>query len=145
MGSAPALRLGEGGASDLVLAHEGRRQLHLQRDDRDREAPDGRVAADVPHAGAVGLHQRGGVRDREVGDLDVDALDRPAAHRPRGSVGHVGQQRLGVAAEERPRVAPGGCGGGELVQIQIARAEAVGGFLGFRPAMPVVQWRVRKP
>lgn len=35
--------------------------------------------------------------------------------------------------------------GGDLVQISIARAEAVGGFTNWRPAMPIVQWRLTKP
>jgi precorrin-6Y C5,15-methyltransferase (decarboxylating) len=35
--------------------------------------------------------------------------------------------------------------GGELVSIAIARAVPVGGFLGWKPAMPVVQWRAEKP
>ncbi|MEA2760370.1 MAG: precorrin-6B C5,15-methyltransferase / cobalt-precorrin-6B C5,C15-methyltransferase [Methylobacteriaceae bacterium] len=34
--------------------------------------------------------------------------------------------------------------GGELVQMQVAHAEPVGTFSGWRPAMPVVQWRVTK-
>jgi precorrin-6B C5,15-methyltransferase / cobalt-precorrin-6B C5,C15-methyltransferase len=34
--------------------------------------------------------------------------------------------------------------GGSLVQAQFARAAAVGRFHGFRPAMPVVQWKVVK-
>jgi precorrin-6Y C5,15-methyltransferase (decarboxylating) len=35
--------------------------------------------------------------------------------------------------------------GGDLVSISLARADAVGGFHGWRPAMPVVQWSVVKP
>jgi precorrin-6Y C5,15-methyltransferase (decarboxylating) len=35
--------------------------------------------------------------------------------------------------------------GGELVQISVAHGEPVGRFTGWRPAMPVVQWRWRKP
>jgi precorrin-6Y C5,15-methyltransferase (decarboxylating) len=35
--------------------------------------------------------------------------------------------------------------GGDLVSINIARADPVGGFHGWRPAMPVVQWSVVKP
>jgi precorrin-6Y C5,15-methyltransferase (decarboxylating) len=35
--------------------------------------------------------------------------------------------------------------GGELAQLSIARAEKVGAFHGFRPAMPVVQWSYQKP
>lgn len=35
--------------------------------------------------------------------------------------------------------------GGELVSVQIARADPVGPFHGWRAAMPVVQWAVTKP
>ncbi|MFD2180659.1 precorrin-6y C5,15-methyltransferase (decarboxylating) subunit CbiE [Rhodoplanes azumiensis] len=35
--------------------------------------------------------------------------------------------------------------GGELLRLQVARAEPVGTMTGWRPAMPVTQWRVRKP
>ena len=35
--------------------------------------------------------------------------------------------------------------GGDLVRLQVARADKVGTMFGWRPAMPVTQWRVRKP
>jgi precorrin-6B C5,15-methyltransferase / cobalt-precorrin-6B C5,C15-methyltransferase len=35
--------------------------------------------------------------------------------------------------------------GGELAQIAIAHAESVGRYSGWRPAMPIVQWRLVKP
>jgi precorrin-6Y C5,15-methyltransferase (decarboxylating) len=35
--------------------------------------------------------------------------------------------------------------GGELIRLQVARADRVGTMTGWRPAMPVTQWRVRKP
>jgi precorrin-6B C5,15-methyltransferase / cobalt-precorrin-6B C5,C15-methyltransferase len=35
--------------------------------------------------------------------------------------------------------------GGDLVRLQVARADKVGSMFGWRPAMPVTQWRVRKP
>jgi precorrin-6B C5,15-methyltransferase / cobalt-precorrin-6B C5,C15-methyltransferase len=35
--------------------------------------------------------------------------------------------------------------GGELIRLQVARADRVGAMTGWRPAMPVTQWRVRKP
>ena len=38
-----------------------------------------------------------------------------------------------------------GAGGGELVQLQHAHASPVGRLTGWRAAMPVVQWRWRKP
>jgi precorrin-6B C5,15-methyltransferase / cobalt-precorrin-6B C5,C15-methyltransferase len=34
--------------------------------------------------------------------------------------------------------------GGELVQMQVSHAVPVGSFSGWRPAMPVVQWRISK-
>jgi precorrin-6B C5,15-methyltransferase / cobalt-precorrin-6B C5,C15-methyltransferase len=34
--------------------------------------------------------------------------------------------------------------GGELIRLQVARADRVGAVSGWRPAMPVTQWRVRK-
>ena len=35
--------------------------------------------------------------------------------------------------------------GGELAQIALAHAEPVGRYSGWRPAMPIVQWRLVKP
>jgi precorrin-6B C5,15-methyltransferase / cobalt-precorrin-6B C5,C15-methyltransferase len=35
--------------------------------------------------------------------------------------------------------------GGDLVRLQIARADKIGAVAGWRPAMPVTQWRLRKP
>ena len=35
--------------------------------------------------------------------------------------------------------------GGELTRIAISRADPVGALNGWRPAMPVTHWRVRKP
>ncbi len=35
--------------------------------------------------------------------------------------------------------------GGDLVRLQVARADRVGTMFGWRPAMPVTQWRLKKP
>jgi precorrin-6B C5,15-methyltransferase / cobalt-precorrin-6B C5,C15-methyltransferase len=35
--------------------------------------------------------------------------------------------------------------GGDLVRLQISRADKIGTVSGWRPAMPVTQWRVTKP
>ncbi|HEX7564594.1 MAG TPA: precorrin-6y C5,15-methyltransferase (decarboxylating) subunit CbiE [Bradyrhizobium sp.] len=35
--------------------------------------------------------------------------------------------------------------GGDLIRLQVARADRLGAMSGWRPAMPVTQWRVRKP
>jgi precorrin-6Y C5,15-methyltransferase (decarboxylating) len=38
-----------------------------------------------------------------------------------------------------------GARGGDLTSIAVARADKVGGFHGWRPAMPITQWAVTKP
>ena len=35
--------------------------------------------------------------------------------------------------------------GGDLIRIALARADVVGGKTGWRPAMPVTQWRWTQP
>jgi precorrin-6Y C5,15-methyltransferase (decarboxylating) len=35
--------------------------------------------------------------------------------------------------------------GGDLARLQVARVDKVGTAFGWRPAMPVTQWRVEKP
>ncbi len=47
-----------------------------------------------------------------------------------------GEQRLAAAYQQY---------GGELLRLQIARAEGVGRLQGWRPAMPITHWRVTKP
>jgi precorrin-6Y C5,15-methyltransferase (decarboxylating) len=41
--------------------------------------------------------------------------------------------------EDRTRV------GGDLTRIEVQRAEPVGSFTGWKPAMPVTIWSVEKP
>ncbi|WP_332308034.1 hypothetical protein [Elstera litoralis] len=38
-----------------------------------------------------------------------------------------------------------GSHGGELMQIQLAKAGALGGYTGWEPARPQLQWRFEKP
>jgi precorrin-6Y C5,15-methyltransferase (decarboxylating) len=35
--------------------------------------------------------------------------------------------------------------GGDLLSISLARAEGLGAYRGWRPSMPIIQWRVTKP
>ncbi|MGO9392318.1 precorrin-6y C5,15-methyltransferase (decarboxylating) subunit CbiE [Rhodoblastus sp.] len=42
-------------------------------------------------------------------------------------------------------VARYGALGGRLLQVQVARAEKLGGFSAFRPGLPIVQWIFEKP
>ena len=64
-----------------------------------------------------------------------------AALRPRGRL-VVNAVTIETQAELTRRFA---ALGGDLVSINMARAGPVGGFHGWRPAMPVVQWSVVKP
>jgi precorrin-6Y C5,15-methyltransferase (decarboxylating) len=51
-----------------------------------------------------------------------------------------------VSLETEARLADYFCRfGGDLVRLQLARADKVGSKFGWRPAMPVTQWRVSKP
>jgi precorrin-6B C5,15-methyltransferase / cobalt-precorrin-6B C5,C15-methyltransferase len=52
----------------------------------------------------------------------------------------------GVTLETQAELAARfGALGGALTQLQVARAEKLGGFHAFRPAIPVVQWSYEKP
>ena len=35
--------------------------------------------------------------------------------------------------------------GGDLIRLEVARADSIGRLFGWRPAMPITQWRVSKP
>ena len=87
---------------------------------------------DLPEPDAIFVG--GGATAPGLIDRVVDAL-RPGA--ARGQRGHTGD------AGGRRRVAL--LLGGELAQVAVAHAEPVGRFLGWRAAMPVVQWRWTKP
>jgi precorrin-6B C5,15-methyltransferase / cobalt-precorrin-6B C5,C15-methyltransferase len=64
-----------------------------------------------------------------------------AALKPRGRL-----VANAVSIETEARVADYfGRFGGDLVRLQVARADQIGTMFGWRPAMPVTQWRVSKP
>lgn len=76
------------------------------------------------------------------GATDLGVLDAVWAALPPGGRLVVNGVTLETGAELTRRM---GVCGGTLITVQIARAEPVGGFRGWRPAMPVVQWSVTKP
>jgi len=89
--------------------------------------------ADLPPPDAIFLG--GGANDPGVFGAALDAL------KPGGSfVAHA------VTLEtEALLLARHAALGGELLRLQLARAEAVGSMTGWRPAMPLTHWAWRKP
>jgi precorrin-6Y C5,15-methyltransferase (decarboxylating) len=94
-------------------------------------APAAFVELATPDAIFIG----GGASDDDVIDRAWDAL--PAGGRLVASAVTIETQAL-LARQFKQR-------GGELVQMQVAHAQPVGSFFGWRPAMPVVQWRITRP
>ena len=93
-------------------------------------APDALVGLAQPDAVFVG----GGVSVPGVIDSCIGAL----APGGRLVANAVTVETEGVLASWHARL------GGELTRIAVQRAEPVGGFTGWRPAMPVTQWSYRK-
>lgn len=87
----------------------------------------------LPRPDAVFLG--GGVSDDAVFDAAWAAL-RPGGRFVANVISLEGEARL---LERFGKL------GGELIRMQITQAAPVGGMFGWRPAMPVTQWRVRKP
>ncbi len=94
------------------------------------EAPE--VFAELPAPDAIFI---GG------GASDDDVIDEAWAALPAGGRLVVNAVTLETQALLTARFKEQG---GELVQMQVAHATPVGNFFGWRPAMPVVQWRVSK-
>ena len=95
-------------------------------------APEALAGLPAPDAVFIG----GGARRRRVGG-------RAGRRCGRGGRLVVNAVTLGDAGRAVGPVARATAA--SLLQMQFARAEPVGRFRGFRPAMPVVQWRAVKP
>jgi len=94
-------------------------------------APD--AFADLPRPDVVFLG--GGLSDAGVLDGAWAAL-KPGGRLVANAVTLESEAQLGDCFKRH---------GGELVRLQLARAEPVGTMFGWRAAMPVTQWRARKP
>jgi precorrin-6Y C5,15-methyltransferase (decarboxylating) len=93
-------------------------------------APDALTGFPAPDAIFIG----GGLSDGVL-ESAWDAL-KPGGRLVANAVTIEGEQQLSAALLRF---------GGELVRIEIARAEPVGMLHGWRPAMPVTHWRIAKP
>ncbi len=92
-------------------------------------APEALAGLDAPDAVFVG----GGLSD-DVVDAALRAL-RPFGRLVANAVTLESEARLAALQAAH---------GGELIRVQVARAEAVGGFRGWRAAMPVTQWVMQR-
>ena len=108
------------------------------------------LALGVSHLDIVGKTAPGTLKDRQSpdaifigGGLTADQMVETcwAALKPGGrlvanAVTVEGEQILAAAHKEL---------GGELIRIAVSRAEPIGDFQGWRPMMPVTQFRTTKP
>ena len=94
-------------------------------------APQALAGLSPPDAVFIG----GGFTDEGVFEAAWTAL-RPGGRIVANAVTLESETRLTEAFEQH---------GGELVRIEIGKAVKIGGFHGWRPAMPVTQWRAVKP
>ncbi|MCA0420339.1 MAG: cobalamin biosynthesis bifunctional protein CbiET, partial [Proteobacteria bacterium] len=95
------------------------------------EAPAGFVGREAPDAVFIG----GGLTEDELFDAAWAAL-KPGGRLIANVVTIEGEAKLAALHAEH---------GGSLRRISIDRLAPVGGKHGWRPAMPVTQWRVEKP
>jgi len=138
-------------AIEWLLQHPSLRAIGIEADsDRAARAARNAAALGVPEleivqgqapAALAGLAPPdavfigGGMMDDGVFDAAWSAL-KPGGRLVANAVSLATEARL---ADYFGRV------GGDLVRLQIARADKIGTVSGWRPAMPVTQWRVTKP
>jgi len=94
-------------------------------------APEALVGLEAPSVAFIG----GGVTAPGVLDACWDAL--PPGGRLVANAVTLESEHVVVAAQAAR--------GGTLTRIEISHAQPIGGFTGWRPQMPVVQWEVTKP
>lgn len=125
----------------IAIEAEPERAERIARNARNFGVPDLRVVGgpaphalaglEAPHAIFVG----GGGTDPSVMEAALTAL-RPGGRLVANAVSLEMEQVLLALFAER---------GGELVRLAVAQAAPLGGMMGWRPAMPITQWRWSKP
>ena len=95
------------------------------------EAP--RAFADLPKPDAIFLG--GAVSDDAVFMAAWEAL-KPGGRLVANAVTLESESKLGRRFARL---------GGDLIRLDVARADSIGRLFAWRPAMPITQWRVRKP
>lgn len=125
----------------IAIEAEPERAERIARNARSFGVPDLRVVGgpaphalaglEAPHAIFVG----GGGTDPGVMEAALTAL-RPGGRLVANAVSLEMEQVLLALFAER---------GGDLVRLAVAQAAPLGGMTGWRPAMPITQWRWSKP
>jgi precorrin-6B C5,15-methyltransferase / cobalt-precorrin-6B C5,C15-methyltransferase len=95
------------------------------------EAPAAFAGLDPPDAVFIG----GGISDGNVFEQAWTRL-KPGGRLVANAVSLEGEARLAALF---------GTHGGELIRLAVSHARPVGTMHGFKPAMPVTQWRVIRP
>jgi precorrin-6Y C5,15-methyltransferase (decarboxylating) len=138
-------------AIEWLLRHASLRAIGIEaRQDRaDRAArnalalgaPDLQVVVGAAPAAFAGLEAPdavfigGGISDEGVFEA-VWARLKPGGRLVANAVSLEGEARLAALFREH---------GGELIRLAVAHARPLGTMHGFKPAMPVTQWRVTRP
>jgi len=94
-------------------------------------APAALAGLDPPDAAFIG----GGISDQGVFDAVWSRL-KPGGRLVANAVSLEGEARLAELFRAH---------GGELLRLAVSHAKPVGSMHGWKPAMPVTQWRVTKP
>lgn len=125
----------------IAIEGEPERAERIGRNARNFGVPDLRVVSgrapaalaglDAPHAIFVG----GGGTDAGVMEAAMAAL-RPGGRLVANAVSLEMEQMLLALANQH---------GGDLIRLSVAQAAPLGGMTGWRPAMPITQWRWCKP
>ncbi|GAC1349028.1 MAG: bifunctional cobalt-precorrin-7 (C(5))-methyltransferase/cobalt-precorrin-6B (C(15))-methyltransferase [Vulcanimicrobiaceae bacterium] len=124
----------------LAFEREALRAARISVNARALGVPDLRVIAGVAPASFAGCERPqaifigGGLTSAGVLDAALAALD--AAGRLVANAVTLEAERALLEAQARH--------GGELTRIALERAEPIGTMLGWRPAMPLVQWTYRR-
>ncbi len=139
-------------AIEWLRAHRTCRAVAVETR-RGARRPDRRERRGAGRAVAAG-RARAGPRTRWPGCRRRTPSSSAAGSRPRACSTPAGPRCVRAAgswrtpSRWRPRrslVAGRAAHGGDLTRIEVARAAPLGGFTGWRPAMPVTIWAVRKP
>ena len=138
-------------AIEWLLRHPAMRAIGIEeREDRAARAarnaamlgaPDLRIVSQAAPAGLMGLPAPdaifigGGFGDEGVFDAAWKAL-KPGGRLVANAISLESEAKLIGHFQSH---------GGEIIRLEVTRAVKVGTMFGWRPAMPVTQWRVRKP
>jgi precorrin-6B C5,15-methyltransferase / cobalt-precorrin-6B C5,C15-methyltransferase len=138
-------------AIEWMLCHPANRAIAIEeRPDRARRIGRNAAALGVPDLEIVEGHAPAALADLPKPDAvfigggahEGGIVDAALGALPSGGRLVVNAVTIETQAE---LIRHHGTHGGNLITVQIANADAIGGFHGWRPAMPITRWAVVKP